>query len=63
MFDDTDVLTIAVEEDEAEGHQHGMPVEVNTEVSGAPCQAVLVMLHPVHSQAEQQQTNNLENGG
>ena len=58
-----DVLTIAVKEDEAEGHQHGMPVEVYTEVSSAPGQTVLVMLHPVHSQAEQQQTHNLENGG
>ena len=26
------VLTIAVEEDEAEGHQHGMPVEGDAEV-------------------------------
>ena len=54
------LLTIAIEEDEAEGHQHGVPVEVNTKLGSAPGQATLVVLHPVHSQAEQQQTNNLE---
>ena len=53
------LLTIAVEEDEAEGHQHGVPVEVNAKLCGAPGQAALVVLHPVHSQAEEQQTNNL----
>ena len=54
------LLTIAIQEDEAEGHQHGVPVEVDAKLGGAPGQPALVVLHPVHSQAEQQQTNNLE---
>ena len=37
-----------------------MPVEGNAQGCGAPDQATLVVLHPVHSQAEQQQTDNLE---
>ena len=57
------LLTIAVEEDETEGHQHRVPVEVDAELGGAPDQAALVVLHPVYSQAEQQQTNNLEDRG
>ena len=54
------LLTIAIQEDEAEGHQHGVPVEVDAKLGGAPGQAALVVLHPVQGQAEQQQTNNLE---
>ena len=53
-------LTIPVEEDETECHQHRVPIEGDAEGSGAPDHAALVMLHPVHSQAEQQEPNNLD---
>ena len=52
-------LTVAVEPDEAERHEDGMPVEVYPELGSAPLHPVVVLGHPVRSQGEQHQPHNL----
>ena len=55
-----DLLTIAVQKDEAKGHEDGVPVEGDPQVCGAPHQPSFEMVHPVYGHDHCQQPYHLQ---